>query len=98
MNDKKLTQSIDSLIEILNLPEKSRLINKLSGGQQRRVSIAITMVHSPQLVILDEPTVGVDSLLRHRIWQYLNHCCQQNGNSTCLFIRLKKILNYLAQF
>jgi ABC-2 type transport system ATP-binding protein len=37
-----------------------------SGGQQRRTSFAVAMLHDPKLLILDEPTVGVDSLLAHR--------------------------------
>ncbi|CAG2164241.1 unnamed protein product [Oppiella nova] len=69
MNRQEIDKRIANLREILNLPEKSRIISRLSGGQQRRVSIAITMIHRPRLIILDEPTVGVDSLLRHKIWQ-----------------------------
>lgn len=42
-----------------------------SGGQKRRVSLAAALVHSPPLLILDEPTVGVDPLLRQSIWQHL---------------------------
>lgn len=37
-----------------------------SGGQQRRVSLCIAVIHSPQLLILDEPTVGIDVMLAHR--------------------------------
>ena len=80
LSSEELNKRIDELTKLLNLPEKSRIITKLSGGQKRRVSIAITMIHKPKLIILDEPTVGVDSLLRHRIWQYLEECCVQNGN------------------
>ena len=79
LQGEELSHRIDCLLEILNLPEKSRPISKLSGGQQRRVSIAITMIHKPKLIILDEPTVGVDSLLRKKIWNYLEDICERFG-------------------
>lgn len=44
-----------------------------SGGQQRRVSFAVALMHDPELLILDEPTVGVDPLLRQSIWNHLVH-------------------------
>ena len=81
LSAEELNKRINQLIHLLNLPEKSRIICQLSGGQQRRVSIAITMIHRPQLIILDEPTVGVDPLLRQKIWKYLGECCLQFGNS-----------------
>ncbi|CAG2111247.1 unnamed protein product [Medioppia subpectinata] len=84
MNREEVMNRIENLRELLHLPEKSRLISQLSGGQKRRVSIAITMLHKPRLVILDEPTVGVDSLLRHKIWQYLEHMCKTDGQTVLI--------------
>ena len=48
-----------------------KLIYNSSGGQQRRVSFAVALLHNPELLILDEPTVGVDPMLRQSIWNHL---------------------------
>lgn len=57
---------VEFLIKLLDLPPSDRYVATLSGGQQRRVSFAVAIFHEPQLLILDEPTVGVDPVLRHR--------------------------------
>lgn len=54
------------LLKFLNLPNGSRQVKNLSGGQQRRMSLAVVLLHEPELLILDEPTVGVDPVLRQR--------------------------------
>ena len=71
MTPKEVDVKIDKLLSLLQLPSCSTLVSQLSGGQMRRVSLAIALVHDPQLLILDEPTVGLDCELRNLIWDYL---------------------------
>ncbi|XP_044267238.1 ABC transporter G family member 20-like [Tribolium madens] len=71
MPEKMLEERFNELSGLLDLPPEDRFIRNCSGGQQRRVSFAASMVHLPELLILDEPTVGVDPILRERIWDYL---------------------------
>jgi len=53
------------------LPHAKKEFRMLSGGLKRRVMLARAMVHDPELLILDEPTAGVDVELRHELWSYL---------------------------
>ncbi|MGB1580968.1 MAG: ATP-binding cassette domain-containing protein [Nevskiales bacterium] len=62
---------IDELLQQLDLWDKRKAtMRQLSGGMKRRVLIAQAMVHKPQLVILDEPTAGVDVELRRALWRF----------------------------
>ena len=61
----------DELLELMELTDKAETYSrKLSGGMRRRLLVAKAMVHSPPIVILDEPTAGVDVELRHKLWSY----------------------------
>jgi ABC-type multidrug transport system ATPase subunit len=71
------------LIDFLDLPEPNRPVGKLSGGQKRRVSLAVALLHEPSLLLLDEPTVGVDPELRARIWDHLQEIA---ANGTTIVI------------
>lgn len=72
IDEKTFKERSEMLFELLWLPSKDSLIGKLSNGQQRRVSFAVAVLHDPKLLILDEPTVGIDFELRERIWNFLH--------------------------
>ncbi len=60
---------LDTLLAHVGLTEQaSRLVNHLSGGQRSRASLAVAMIGGTDLLVLDEPTVGADPLLRRRLW------------------------------
>lgn len=63
---------IDHLIETLGLSDKTKVnTRKLSGGMKRRLMVAMALVHKPPLLILDEPTAGVDITLRRSMWDFV---------------------------
>lgn len=77
INDNILQQRIDNLINVMELSKRTHLIANLSEGQKRRVSFACSLVHKPKLLVLDEPTVGVDPILRQRIWKILENLAKK---------------------
>ncbi|XP_050054541.1 ABC transporter G family member 23-like [Aphis gossypii] len=71
MNKSDISSKSKELISWLKLPQSYTLLKDLSGGECRRVSLAVTLLHDPTIIILDEPTVGIDPVLRFEIWQKL---------------------------
>lgn len=62
-------QRIEEALRAVDLLDRRKsVVNTLSGGMRTRVSIAATFLHHPRLLLLDEPTVGVDPVLRHELW------------------------------
>ena len=69
------------LHEVLSFVEldehRDKLVREISGGMQRRLSLATTLVHHPDLIFLDEPTAGIDPVLRRKFWQHFRDLQQQ---------------------
>ena len=81
---KESTKRVDKILFDLGLGDKiNSKARELSGGMKRRVQIAKALVHDPEIIILDEPTAGVDIELRHLLWDSLRDM-NQNKNKTLL--------------
>jgi ABC-2 type transport system ATP-binding protein len=71
---------IDELLDGLGLADKaSSNMRQLSGGMKRRVLVAQALVHKPPVIVLDEPTAGVDVELRQTLWQFVSHLNKQGS-------------------
>ena len=74
-----LNKMIDHAAQVVNLTnDLDKRVSDYSGGMKRRLSVAIALLQSPHLLILDEPTVGIDPELRQQIWQELKQLKSEN--------------------
>jgi lipooligosaccharide transport system ATP-binding protein len=82
--DKTAAEKADELLEFVQLVEKRDvLVEKLSGGMKRRLILARALVNNPDLLILDEPTIGLDPQARHLMWEKLR-ALRAQGNTIVL--------------
>lgn len=78
LSTREAHQRIGELLEFMELGEKATArIKELSGGMKRRLVIARALLNRPRLLILDEPTTGLDPQVRHAIWDKLRHLKKQ---------------------
>ena len=84
-----LRQRIAEALERFGLKERGNdIVDTLSGGMKRRVELAKSILHRPQLLLLDEPSVGLDPGARREFWQYLEALNRQDGTTVLLTTHL----------
>ena len=75
------TRRLNELLDLVELRgDKHKLVRNISGGMQRRLSLAATLIHNPNLIFLDEPTAGIDPILRRKFWDYFK-VLQEKGHT-----------------
>lgn len=68
----KKQRGVDEIIELLSLgPYEKKYVKKLSGGWRQRVALGLALVNDPQILILDEPSTGLDPKARHDLWEII---------------------------
>jgi len=69
MNKRELRSRAEEVLKLVELENDSKKkVQNYSGGMKKRLSLAVALLHSPKVLILDEPTVGIDPILRKKIW------------------------------
>jgi ABC-2 type transport system ATP-binding protein len=85
MSRRDAIRRSDELLESLELaPHANRAVLGLSGGQKRRLDIALGLIHSPELLFLDEPSTGLDPQSRANLWQHILDLRREHG--TTIFV------------
>jgi ABC-2 type transport system ATP-binding protein len=70
---KQIRSVVDGVLESVDMTDKAdALVSNLSGGQKQRVSLSVALIGSPKLMVLDEPTIGLDPVLRDSLWKLFN--------------------------
>lgn len=79
---KKRIAELAKLLEFEDL--LTRTVGKLSGGQKRRIDVARALINDPKILILDEPTTGLDPQTRKTLWQVIDNCRKEKGMTVFL--------------
>ncbi|TXT54356.1 MAG: Energy-coupling factor transporter ATP-binding protein EcfA2 [Candidatus Thorarchaeota archaeon] len=99
MRPKEIEERARNIMTILGFDEElmTKEVKKLSGGERKRVSICLGMIHDPPVLLLDEPTTGLDAHLRHETLNYLKSLNYELGTTMVIISHDLEIVDYCSR-
>jgi len=99
MRPKEIEERARSILSILGFDEDlmTKRVSRLSGGERKRVSICLGLIHSPPVLLLDEPTTGLDAHLRHETLNYLKELNYEFGTTMVIISHDLEIVDYCSR-
>ena len=96
LTNEQIMLNTDSLLNLVELYDvKDKLTKNLSGGMKRRVDLACALIHNPKILIMDEPTTGLDPMLRKHMW-YLIKIINDSGTTVIISSHLLDEMEYMC--
>jgi ABC-2 type transport system ATP-binding protein len=98
LSGKLLSRRVDEVLDIVALTDRQKEpISTFSGGMKRRINIAASLLHEPQLLIMDEPTVGIDPQSRNKILETVKYLNQERGITIVYTSHYMEEVEFLCQ-
>lgn len=98
LSGEHLNKQIKKYLDAVNMTENAdTLIGKLSGGMKRRINVIIALLHNPDLLILDEPTVGLDVISRNQLWEIILNLKKQGKAILLTTHLLEEVENFCSR-
>lgn len=88
---------VDTILELINLTDKSKaFVENLSGGQRQRLALGIALLNNPEILLLDEPTTGLDPTARREVWEILFNLKKENNTTMILTTHYMEEADFLC--
>ncbi len=99
MRPREIEERARNILDILGFDEDlmTKRVSRLSGGERKRVSICLGLIHDPPVLLLDEPTTGLDAHLRHEVLNYLKQLNYELGTTMVIISHDLEIVDYCTR-
>lgn len=88
---------VDTILKLINLTDKSKaFVENLSGGQRQRLALGIALLNNPEILLLDEPTTGLDPTARREVWEILFNLKKENNTTMILTTHYMEEADFLC--